>query len=64
MTLGREKLRGCLYRFRDSNQEEIDALSPNCLSCFLNETSLQNTKLGCYHCVFSLKPESHERKDL
>jgi len=44
MTLGREKLRGCLYRFRDANQEELGALSPNCLSCFLNETSLQNTK--------------------
>jgi len=38
MTLGGRKLRGCLYRFRDVNQVELDALSPNCLSCFLNET--------------------------
>ena len=44
MTVGRAKLRGCLYHFRDANQEELDALSPNCLSCFLYETSLQNTK--------------------
>ena len=38
MTLGRAKLRGCVYRFRDANQVELDALSPNCLSCFLYET--------------------------
>ena len=37
MTLGRAKLRGCLYRFRDVNQVELDALSPNCLSCFSDQ---------------------------
>ena len=34
MTLGRAKLRGCLYRFRDANQEELHVLSPNRLPCF------------------------------
>ena len=64
MTLGRAKLRGCLYRFRDANQEELDALSPNRLSCFLTRLRYKIRNLGCYYCVSSLKPESHERKDL
>ena len=56
---------GCLYRFRDANQEELDALSPNRLSRFAERdfaTKIRN--LGCEYCVSSLKPESGERKDL